>query len=239
MKKYLLLIIFLSGSLFSNESQSIKNNMAFKNINIEMGDAFQALNLQEKNSHLNIVNTAITFVSIFQPEENNFFNWTETRETFKNKTFSIYYTTSTEERLRNILSLDKKEYQETDAVTIFLGETMQTCQITICLFVDKLFFDEEGNERKDGFSRLVVALAHEIYGHMPTYLKVTEYLPSSLKVEEISAFTKSVAFIERLLEGLKDDNGIFADTHNREKLINDFENALEREKDYLNHWKNL
>ena len=131
--------------------------------------------------------------------------------------------------------------RSTDALTILMGsKNSNDMNIFLCIFEDRIFFDENNVERTDGFTRLSVALAHEIYGNTQMYIKQDLSSPSTTKLPtrkqaEINAFTAGVNFINKVLLSFK--SGLLSNYPNKDKLVGDFNNALKREKIGLAQWQ--
>ncbi len=236
MNKFLILIFIVFGS-FSTTSAQNTQSTALK-IDFEWGPDFDKGTEEVKTSYLDSLNTALSVVKAFQPEGNNLFNWTGSRTVLANKAFEIYYTNFDDPYVNKLVKDNQSTItKSTDALTLLLGTKDKKINIFLCLFADKIFFDEKIIERTDGFTRLTVALAHEIYGNTQMYLKYdpsTKKLPSR-KQAEINAFTAGINFINKVIPALK--NGILSKMQNKDKLIDDFNNALKREKAALEQWK--
>lgn len=123
-----------------------------------------------------------------------------------------------------------------DAITLTpINTTKKTMIIIVCLFADRLFFTPFGQERKGAFSRLVVALAHEIYGNVQSFLEMPlenqELMTPTLRQDlEIRAFTRSVAFLEGLFE-----NPLFLRLPSKTQA--DLRALLPREQSMLQSWE--
>ena len=107
-------------------------------------------------------------------------------------------------------------------------------EIQVMLFVDRLFYDESGKERVDAFSRVIISLAHEIYGVVQQYLSLDykQVKPMTLEMRakaQVQAFETSVLFLEELLKHPR-----FTDIP--QKVRSELEILLLREKKGLDIW---
>lgn len=256
--KQLLVLIFIATASFStvytqevsktpqDSSKTQNNNSTTQtpalDINFEWGPAFDNEKAETKKSFLDVINSALVVVEMFQPEGDDLFNWTGDRAVLKDKTFEIYYTNSNDEYINQLIINNEGLMPDnnTDATTVLARAENNDIRIFLCLFKDRIFWDENRAERADGFTRLTVALAHEIYGNTQMHLRhdcstnSTTTLPSR-KQEEINAFTTSINFINKVLDSLK--NGTLSSLPNKDKLIGDFNSAFTREKAGLESWQ--
>jgi hypothetical protein len=91
-----------------------------------------------------------------------------------------------------------------DSLTLIAIEPAKNkMQIWIIILVDRIFYDDKKAERKDGFPRLVVALAHELYGNVPHYLEETSEKMEEMTLAyrarvQVESYKTSVRFIEEL-----------------------------------------
>jgi hypothetical protein len=245
MSKLLILIFiaFISFSVVYAQNNPKTQPVALK-MNLEWGPALENGPEETKKSYVDALNSALAMVKAFQPEGDNLFNWTGSRTVLANKTFEIYCTTSDDEYMNKLITKNGITITKTtDAMTILTGEKgKKEVNIFLCLLTDRIFLDKNKEERTDGFTRLSVALAHEIYGNTQMYLKQdlsptsTKKLPNR-KQAEINAFTAGINFINKVLDSLK--NGLMSSISNKDKLITDFSNALKSEKASLEQWKKV
>jgi hypothetical protein len=111
----------------------------------------------------NVTKAAIRVVRMFAPREikNHLFNWTGARRLIKGKRIEIRFATGRSPWLQPLLA----GASDSDAFTVASVDLKnRRMRIVIVLLVDRLLYDPSGKEHPDGFSRLVVALAHEIFG---------------------------------------------------------------------------
>jgi hypothetical protein len=185
---------------------------------------------------LPIVESAIHFVATFPPKKlsNHLFDWQRSRMILRGKTFVISITDS-RTPITEFLKLGPGGIpKDLDAVTVIpINFTQRSLQIHTLLFVDKIFY-LNGAERPDSFARLVIALAHEIYGNVQRYLfhDILESKPMDLEMRaraEVEAFSTSIRFLEDLKKDPK-----FATLP--PKIAQDLMNQLSRERAGLESW---
>lgn len=248
MNKSLILIFIILSSFSAVYAQSTSTTQTpALDVNLEWGPFFNTGTADTQTTYLDVLNTVLPLIKAIQPGGVDYlFNWKGDRTVLANKTFEIYYTTSDDEYVKTkIAKTGATKAEQADAMTLLLGNNEKEKLIMLCLFEDKIFFDQNGTERKDGLARLTVALAHEIYGNVQMYLKYdlsptsTQKLPTR-KQSEISAFNTSVNFINIVITSLESGplSFILKDPE-RTKLIGDFSNALTSEKLNLEYWKNV
>lgn len=120
-----------------------------------------------------ILDSALTLVSRYPPKgyENNLFQWSADRSVLQGKTFQITLATSLSSTLEPILG--NSGISEMDAFTMApINQAQRKMSVHLILLVDKLLYDSTGHERPNSFARLVVALAHEIYGNVQHSLEL-------------------------------------------------------------------
>jgi hypothetical protein len=162
------------------------------------------------------LNTALLLVQRFPPEgyENNLFHWSADRAILANKSIEIIWATSQTQVLVPVLA---SQPSNTDALTmaVLTKEKMPTKEketekekekmlILLVLLFDRIFYDPAGNERRDGFSRLIVTLAHEIYGSVQPLLefKMAEARPQTVadRVDQARrSYRASIMFLGGLI----------------------------------------
>jgi hypothetical protein len=187
---------------------------------------------------LPVLAAALQLVTSALPPNDNLFSWPGNRHVLDGKSFLLEITTSTDERWRKILAEHNTfDLKHLDALTILEVDDNGKLPITTALFIDKLCYDENGNERVDSLVRIAVALAHEIFGNVQRELEFDSSCIASHSFgnaeriqREIFAFTAGVNFIERISSG--------ANYLLLPKSIRDsFEQALVRERDSLRTWQ--
>lgn len=165
---------------------------------------------RETHQHLPaVLETAITFVRNFPPRgyENNLFSWSKDRKILNGKSLTIILTTSKNPALASLLAHSNS--YNMDALTMApVNTTSKTMSILLVLFVDKIMYDSNGRESTDGFSKLVLALAHEIYGNVQHFLEfnIDNAKPQTWEDrvdQERKAFLASLMFLGSLRESDK------------------------------------
>jgi hypothetical protein len=154
-----------------------------------------------------IVQVALNFVRLYPPRgyENNLFTWSRSRKILNGKSFKLHLTTS---RNATFAPLLKNSDPNMDSfTTVQFNLTQKEMPISLVLLVDRIFYDKFGNERPQGFSKLVLALAHEIYGNVQHYLEfnIENAQPQTIAdrvFQQRKAFHASLMFLGRL----KDSN---------------------------------
>lgn len=92
-----------------------------------------------------------------------------------------------------------------DAFTMApINRDTRTMMILVVLLVDKLFYDEFGHERPDGYAKLTVALAHEVLGNVQHFLhtRFDDLKPQTMQDrirQERKAFQASIMFLNEIL----------------------------------------
>ncbi|MGZ3721880.1 MAG: hypothetical protein ACXVA9_03045 [Bdellovibrionales bacterium] len=168
----------------------------------------------ELNSNLReqlpgIFEAALTLVEMFPPKgyENNVFQWSADREILKGKNLSILFATKETPVIAPLLA--NSGAKEMDAFTMApINPSEKTISIVVVLLVDEIFYDSSGNERHNGFSKLVLALAHEIYGNVQHFLEFdTEGVKPQTRADrikqEMSAYRASLLFLDGLANNPK------------------------------------
>jgi len=159
-----------------------------------------------------IVEAALQFVSEFPPKStpNNIFNWVADDKLLAGKNVSIVLTHSDSRFMDQfgipaIGELDPK----VSSVTIApVNKEKREMPIRVLLFIDKLMYDSSGNEDPHAFSRVVVALAHALYGNVQRFLMqdidTIEPMTLNLRIAgEMDAYKKSIEFLEQLISNRK------------------------------------
>lgn len=147
-----------------------------------------------------IVRAALGSLQAFPPPGDHLFHWLGPRALPAQKKEVVFvfttFPTVAAMPVGRSLSVDG------DAGTLLLGEPGNV-QVLVFLFVDRIFYDFGGFfERPDGYTRLLVALAHETYGNVQQFLEL-----DLTKVEtkqslrhrfemEIGAFRAGIRFVE-------------------------------------------
>lgn len=152
-----------------------------------------------------ILSASLNFLAAFPPKTlpNNLFSWEADRAPLAGKSLTLIFATTRNPTVAKVLSADSVDM---DSLTIGAGDLdTKTLNIYVYLLVDKIFYDPLGREYTDGFSRLTVALAHEIYGN------VQHFLPFDLKTarpqtiadrvrQQRNSFRASLGFLAELRE---------------------------------------
>jgi hypothetical protein len=154
------------------------------------------------------------------------FLWSQDRRMLKGKKLTFILSTSNDSsipgELRNLWN--SKGH---DAVTFASPGKRGEVDITVIIFADKLELTKSGI---DSFSKLVVTLAHEIFGHVQDHLESQGLYRAKDKKQyvddELRAYDASISFVESLLQSdlLKGDK--------QKKVKDDFSRRLEDEKKY-------
>jgi hypothetical protein len=119
-----------------------------------------------------ILDTALEIVAENQPQTSNFFNWRDDKSKFNNTKFALHVIISKDipEKIKKELRQSNGGVFKGDAFTAFLSNQDQNQnEIHVYVLYDRIFFDESGHERKDGFARLATVLGHEFYGTVQSY----------------------------------------------------------------------
>lgn len=203
-------------------------------LSYEWGDAIPERNREQ---YFNVIQQALTIVEAFPPAGDNLFSWSGDRSVLDHKEFRLVFTSSKDPALKTILeSSGQLSSDGTDAGTAALydGETLR---IFTLFFADRIFFDTAGNERPDGLTRAIVALAHEIYGNVQQSLdlSLTQQPENDLVARqrrEMAAFTAGIEFIHRVQA---------SDEFSRlpVKMQRDLNEALKRDEVMLEDWQSL
>jgi hypothetical protein len=120
-----------------------------------------------------ILRSALTVVQMFPPKgnENNLFKWSANGEILTGKTLSIAFSMSKTPLIATLLA--NSSSSNIDALTVApINVTDKTMPILVILLVDRIFYEPDGREHPYGFSKLVLALAHEIYGNVQHFLEI-------------------------------------------------------------------
>lgn len=185
----------------------------------------------------NILNSAIAMVQMFPPKgyENNLFQWSSDRTILSGKNLTLTFATSKTESIAPILT--NSNASGMDAFTLAaMDPVKKTMSIILVLLVDKIFYDAQRNERPDGFARLILALAHEIYGNVQHFLEfdLSTAKPQTMAdrvQQELSAHRASLLFL-----------GGFASDHRYESIPEnirkDLLNLLPLEIKAYRSWQN-
>lgn len=187
------------------------------------------------------LDASLTAVEAFAPSYmlSHFFKWQGDSTVLERKTFTIAMVHSSSSLLDHSRKVAGGFHPDLDAFTqANVNKKDNTMGVVLVILADKIFYDDNGFERKDAFARLVLALAHEIYGNVQMYLE--KPLDGSLKPEtredrvanEISAFSASIRFLENL-----STNQIFQSLP--DKIKDDFKRLLVSEREGLRSWKSL
>jgi hypothetical protein len=158
-----------------------------------------------------ILRTALNVVQLFPPKgyENNLFNWSADPQILTAKTLNIIYAKTKTPWIAPLLANSNSENM--DAFTIApIDVTNKSMSILVVLLVDKIFFDRNGQEYENGFARLVLALAHEIYGNVQHFLQIGigDAKPQTMEDRvnlERRAYRASLLF----LAGVRDSDNFF------------------------------
>jgi hypothetical protein len=192
-----------------------------------------------------IVNAAFGVVESFPPEGDNIFCWKGSRETLEGKRVVLYLTESTSPLVAKVFAsrgdpaINVNTF-DGDSLTAVMALKKGDVTITVMLLLDRLFFSQgtTGNyERPDALVRIMIALAHEIYGNVQADLqsKFVKGLPTepfNLNRRELASFRASLDFIDRIE---KSDAFIKFPF----KVQSDFVEAKKREEEALAHFQGL
>lgn len=189
------------------------------------------------NNIKNIFESALAFVQICPPKNNpSVFNWPEKIKRNVDK-LSILGTSAG--MLKSKAAAGDPLYQAIfeqtngmsgmDALTVRADDEV----ITI-LLLDRILWDAKGNEAPEGFAKLSLIGAHEIYGNAPRSLmidpKVTPSMDPRQRLEsEISAYRAGIEFAETAM----------ANTKISQKIRDDLEKLVGKEKPVLERLKEL
>ena len=135
-------------------------------------------------------------------------NWQNNPSQSASNLVTVEFTSHQEfqSRLPQQVSSDHKWNPATQDAYTSLAITNDAAVASIILDHDKIFLDEKGKKRPDGFIRLTVALAHELYGNALPLLEATaEQTQARNNVngwrnQEIQAFQASVDFCQRIIQ---------------------------------------
>lgn len=203
---------------------------------LTVNTSFEAdIPVHQRRQLRDLLHTALQFVQMFPPQgyDNNLFQWSADRQVLNGKTLSMVFTTSQNQTISPIIG---RSDPGMDGFTMVpMNQIEGTTKIMVILLADRLFYDFFGRERPNGFSRLILALAHEIYGNVQHFLEfdVSTAEPQTLKdrfLQERKAFTASLMF----LGGLKDHER-FATLP--EKIREDLMNLLPSEIRAFRSWQ--
>jgi hypothetical protein len=149
-----------------------------------------------------ILNSALKVVQSFPPRgyENNLFNWSVPRQILFGKNVSISVTLSHDPALEPLLS--NAGANNMDMLTIAPMNSHEM-SIIVVILADKVFFNAQRNEYPDAFSRLIVGLAHEIYGNVQHFLyfnlaTATAQTMADRVAQQQNAFRASISFLHDL-----------------------------------------
>ncbi len=175
---------------------------------VDVGEVYKATPLDQPFRQL--VNSALMGLQNYPPQGNHLFKWLGSTETLRNKEVLILLTDSFDDILADVTRQQPQWiFPETSSATVHAVSTATkdreaSSYIIVFLFMDRLYFDEAGQIRTDAFSRIMVALANEIFVHVKYYL---EYDLASAKPMfwqeqrqmQIQASRGTIAFIHRIL----------------------------------------
>jgi hypothetical protein len=133
--------------------------------------------------------------------ENNLFTWSQDRRIRNGKSFRLYLTTSRNPTFAPLLN--NSDPNMDSFTTVQFNLTKKKMPIFLVVLVDRVFYGKLGRERPHGFSKLVVALAHEIFGNVQHYLEfnIENARPQTIAdhvFQQRKAFRASLMFLGRL-----------------------------------------
>jgi hypothetical protein len=191
-----------------------------------------------------IIQAAIKIVEKYGPENSDtIFSWRKSTPRLPVKEIKLRLTTSDDPNYREMAGLSPSRIPQdreiaSDAATLLIApvDLGEQIEIVVFVFLDKMFYDDLGKERPDGLTRLVTALAHELYGNVTFYLRMSQEeveKPSpDLRVKmQINASQVGVDFLERTIKTL-------GNTPQSAKIVFDMRQALKREQLELKQWRN-
>lgn len=167
------------------------------------------LDAKGSNGLLQLTELALTVVQMFPPAgyENNLFHWSNDREILRGKEMYLFLATTQTPSLQPLLQ--NSGSKDLDAFTMVpIDPKTKSMNIMTVLLVDQLFYDSDGADRPDRLARLIVALAHEIYGNVQHFLNFPIesagiQTRSSRARQELGAFRASLAFLTELRQNPK------------------------------------
>jgi len=166
------------------------------------------------------------------------FHWEGPTEVLQNKEVMIYVTDSDDPLLASLLKTHPTWLApDTSALTVSAisqSGGKASAKIFVFLFADRLCFTPNGQEHPRSFSRVAIAMAHEIFGNVQFNLEQNIATAenqdwAARQSAEIRAFAEGIAFIDRLLSQPKFP----------EKMARDFRAELDYEKRALASWKKM
>jgi hypothetical protein len=146
--------------------------------------------------------SAVEIVIKFAPRgmKNHLFHWTGRKKLLEGKSIEIRFATSRTSWIQSFMTGTR----DSDAFTVSeVDLANRRMRIVIVLLVDRLFYDSSGNQHPDGFARLVLALAHEIFGNVQDSLeddfdKLRPQTDDDRIKLELRAFRASLSFLRGL-----------------------------------------
>lgn len=172
---------------------------------------------------------ALQTTVLFPPYTSNALALQGSRDVYKNTSLSIIDANSKDPDYSAVMP-----GPDADAGTVLIGDKKTGKNtVAVVLFTDRIFRDENGQERPDGFSRLINALSHELYGNATSYLnRIKDGTQTEQdRVEmEITAFEAGIAYLERLIA-----SPFYAGLP--EKIKTDLKDALTRDRHGLATWQ--
>jgi hypothetical protein len=156
-----------------------------------------------------LLHTALMVVKMFPPQgyENNLFHWSMSRQILAGKTLTFTYAKTTTPWIAKMLADSHSDNM--DAFTLApISIENKSMAILVVLLLDKIFYDGNGREYENGFSRLILALAHEIYGNVQHFLQldIESARPQTMEDRvnlERRAFRASLLFLDGVKESDK------------------------------------
>ena len=196
---FLILYLFASGFSWAYDKPALQVSVSYEN---DLGPEL-------RQQLTEIVPTAVNFVGQFPPKgyDNNLFQWIADREILKGKSLSLVVTTSKNPTLAPLIANSGSSNMDSFTMSP-INFTDKTMAIIVVLLADKIFYDGAGREARGGFSRLVLALAHEIYGNVQHFLEfnienVQPQTRESRINQQKKSYQASIMFLGGVIESEK------------------------------------
>ncbi len=205
-------------------------------VEIETSERLAGADAELREQLISSVEKVLDFVAALPPKTDNIFSWKGEKKILEGKDLKIILTLSDDPIFQAASLVPGGKSPGTDGLT-YLGYRPKdkTYAMGTMLIVDRIYFDEKMQPRKDATTRLLTVLAHELYGNVQNILstEIEKFQGMTLaarKAAEVKSFEASIAYLKRL------QKSAIYDKLDKD-MQNDIQTALVREEDMLADWK--